>query len=246
MPLDVDKFALTPDHVGHWLYDVMMHSLSFEVLMSEFSSIAAFSSIAINEKDTQRPHDLIGPGNKLEWDVVYGLAQDYRFKRGDTVTLDYDALIRQSIKIHNQQTHHNWNGELEINDETARGYSKSDQLYFRLSRALDVILCKIENRSYKPALRLDQILANTDGPKQLKDDMTALIDYIQIKGLPNFDGLTVEKLLEKNPYPEILPGKIYELMQQRIIQAIPILEDKLNETGMLKYKIPINKIYSNN
>lgn len=90
---------LTPTEyeVRQWMTSILQHSFNVEYFLERFD---------LGGDDPERPHDLVGAYNKFEWDVVKGLALQYREPK-----VDFDIYIAPARELHRQQYHHRkWNG----------------------------------------------------------------------------------------------------------------------------------------
>lgn len=86
----------TPDEIKRWLGDTIKHAVHIEYYLER---------LQIGRSDIQRPHDVVGHGNKLEWPAIRGFAMQYR-KQPDT----YDKYVKPALDFHRQQYHHvAWN-----------------------------------------------------------------------------------------------------------------------------------------
>ena len=87
----------TSKEIGDWLLSTVRHSAQVEYYLNKLNW-------GIN--DPNRPHDIVGPGNKFSWPVLKGLALQHRSE-------DPEFFIKNvlpSIEIHRQQFHHQkWN-----------------------------------------------------------------------------------------------------------------------------------------
>lgn len=93
----------TLQEVERWLLDSFRHANHVEYYLHK---------LGINDHDDERPHDLIGPGNKFEWDVVKGMALLYREPQPD-----FKTYILPSIEFHRQQRHHRMFNDPDPNDK---------------------------------------------------------------------------------------------------------------------------------
>ena len=59
----------TDKEIQAWLKSALEHVLSIEYYLHQ---------LKVGKEDPQRPHDIVGPGNKLEWPVLRGFAIQYR------------------------------------------------------------------------------------------------------------------------------------------------------------------------
>lgn len=102
MGFDTKMIKLQPTHneVARWLLAMTTHALHIEYYLQE---------LQIGSEDPQRPHDVVGVGNKFEWDVIKGFALQYREPK-----VDFERYIRPSLERHRCQYHHQiWNKPLD-------------------------------------------------------------------------------------------------------------------------------------
>lgn len=126
----------TVDEVKTWLLTTLRHSCHVEYYLHHLNR---------GQNDPQRPHDICGPGNKFEWEVIKGLALGNRElkynKPGNekNVKIFREKYLLPSIDFHRQQLHHQrWNNphpdapldEMEVG-------------------AVDAICSLLENREYQ-------------------------------------------------------------------------------------------------
>jgi len=93
----VDLPSPTVDEVEKCLLSTVKHVLNVEYFLKE---------LEIGREDPERPHDIVGSGNKFEWRVIRGLAIQGR----EFTPAYFDTHIFPSINIHRLQYHHRkWN-----------------------------------------------------------------------------------------------------------------------------------------
>ncbi len=84
----------TPAEIRRWLTDTLRHAAHIEYYLER---------LQIGRSDIQRPHDLIGLGNKFEWAAIRGFAMQYRPD-------SFELYVRPALEFHRQQYHHfAWN-----------------------------------------------------------------------------------------------------------------------------------------
>ncbi len=87
----------TTPEIEAWLLGTIRHVQHIEYFLER---------LQIGKEDPQRPHDIIGNGNKFEWDVIRGFALQYR----DRSTEFFDLYVAPSLERHRCQYHHQkWN-----------------------------------------------------------------------------------------------------------------------------------------
>src|SRR3989344_2340983 len=86
----------TLDEINQYLPRVIKHSLTVEHYLDK---------LGVKVDDGQHPHDLVGPGNKLEWEVIRGLSLQKRD------TPEKQRRYQEAIELHRkgQYHHHKWN-----------------------------------------------------------------------------------------------------------------------------------------
>ena len=89
--------------------------------------------LGISIDDGEMPHDLVGPGNKLEWEVMRGLAY------AEKDTPEKKRIFEKALKRHRIQRHHRmWNRK----DDS---WTDEDMKY----GAIDAVVSLLENRGYQ-------------------------------------------------------------------------------------------------
>jgi hypothetical protein len=90
----------TPDEIKRWVTDTIRHSWHIEYYLQR---------LQVGVADLQRPHDIIGFGNKLEWPAIRGFAMQYRFKEKEPDDF-FSTYVLPALWYHRQQDHHvAWN-----------------------------------------------------------------------------------------------------------------------------------------
>tara|TARA_Y100000031_G_C8217443_1_gene384146 strand:+ start:921 stop:1565 length:645 start_codon:yes stop_codon:yes gene_type:complete len=96
-PIKLIKMKPTTPEIEAWLLGTIRHVQHIEYFLER---------LQIGKEDPQRPHDIIGNGNKFEWDVIRGFALQYR----DRSTEFFDLYVAPSLERHRCQYHHQkWN-----------------------------------------------------------------------------------------------------------------------------------------
>ncbi|MDD5193658.1 MAG: hypothetical protein PHF67_03660 [Candidatus Nanoarchaeia archaeon] len=171
----------------------------------------------IGQNDPELPHDLAGPGNRLEWEVVSGLALQFRTVNTAYFNQFLQPLIDKSVQIHRQQNHHRmWNGRV-----SHPAASKSDLEV----GALDTICALLEPREYNGGAHdYGQILEIVGQFSELKAGFCKrLIEKMTSLTPPDLD--SIQNLVN---FPNIgLDSRDYIRIQDRMKKAIP----ELNKLG---------------
>lgn len=112
------------NEVERWVKEAVLHSNNVEYYLN---------NLGVGGNDPERPHDLVGKNNKLDWKVVSGLALSYRDPQ-----VDFEKYVLPSIELHRNQYHHRmWN---KYNSE-----ADDDAL---LVGAVDATCSLLEKRTY--------------------------------------------------------------------------------------------------
>ena len=123
----------TENEVRQWLVSTLQHVCHIEYFLDKLN---------LGHKDPERPHDLVGVGNKFDWRAIKGFALQYR-----TPKPDFNIYIKPSLDFHRQQYHHRkWNepNPKDISKPIV-GASSDDMLV----GAVDAVCSLLENRGYQ-------------------------------------------------------------------------------------------------
>jgi len=203
----MNNLVPTEGNVRAWMTSVLQHSCHVEYFLGRLD---------IDNDDPQRPHDLVGPGNKYEWDVLSGLALQYQ-----DPTPDFETYILPALNLHRQQFHHQkWN-EPNPMDKTKRalGVSRNDMFV----GAVDAVCSLLENRGYQGGVHdYDAIvkIARTNPPHK---------NHWMVKMIPRMAPLEqpkLERIASLGDFPNIgLQRDVYDAIVERTCEAVEILRD---------------------
>lgn len=85
----------TKEEIIRWLVDTTRHAWHIEFYLQR---------LQVGVADIQRPHDIVGYGNKFEWPAIRGFALQYRGKEF------FEPYVLPALHFHRQQYHHlAWN-----------------------------------------------------------------------------------------------------------------------------------------
>ena len=122
-----DELKPTTEEVKDWLLSTLRHSCQVEYFLNQLD---------LGHDDPQRPHDIVGPGNKFSWPIIKGLALQ---NRSDDPEF-FDSYVLPSIELHrSQQYHHqkwNWPNPDASADDMKVG-------------AIDALCSLLDNRIYQ-------------------------------------------------------------------------------------------------
>src|SRR3989344_1410181 len=146
---DETEYAPTQQEIRSWLLGTIKHVQHIEYYLEQ---------LQIGKEDPQRPHDIIGAGNKFEWEVIKGFAIQYR----DRTQEFFNKHVTPSLERHRCQYHHQkWNNP----DQTA---SNEDMKV----GAVDAICSLLEpDREYQggkhTSMEIDAIIEKNPEYKQI-------------------------------------------------------------------------------
>jgi len=87
----------TEREIRDWLIGIIRHVQHIEYYLE---------NLQFGSEDPQRPHDIIGYGNKFEWEVIRGFAIQYRDRSPEF----FGRYVAPSLERHRCQYHHQkWN-----------------------------------------------------------------------------------------------------------------------------------------
>lgn len=187
------------DEVRQWLLDTVRHSYQVEYYLH---------NLGINCEDPQRPHDIIGPGNKFEWEVMKGLALQ---NRSDDPEF-FETYVRPCIEMHRQQYHHQaWNFP---NDHATDEDMKLG--------AIDAICSHLDDRPYQGGTHsFEQIVSIIKEGEPHKVKWMWMV-FTPMRQLPGYD-LDKIKSLHNIPNHEI-PGYMHRRIVERVEETVEMLE----------------------
>jgi hypothetical protein len=193
-----------------WLFVSLKHSVHMEYFL--YNSHFPTSSL-------ERPHDLVGLGNKYEWPVIKGLALQFRNPK-----VDFDKCILPSLKLHRQQYHHlMWNNSNENNSEKPLPAATEEDMYLG---AFDTICSWLENRPYNGGSHsydeIEKVLSK-NSPERVHW-ISAVISEMRTLRQPD-----LERIISLTDFPNMgLPKQIYDSIVERTRETVGLLK---NEKG---------------
>ncbi|MBU1199776.1 MAG: hypothetical protein KKF46_04150 [Nanoarchaeota archaeon] len=196
----------TQNEVRTWLLTTLKHSFHVEYFLDK---------LGLGSKDPERPHDLVGFGNKFEWDVIKGFALALREPK-----VDFEKYISPSRELHRQQYHHRkWNNpNPEDITKPIRGASREDMFV----GAVDATCSLLENRSYQGGNHdYDEItrLASKNPPHRTHWMLKIIPDMREIKQPELF---LIDNLAD---FPNIgVPVDLYKAIKSRTAETLEMLK----------------------
>jgi hypothetical protein len=205
--MELERKVITPEptetELGDWLFFTAFHATRMEII---------FNALGIGTRDPQRPHDIVGEGNKFEWEVIQGFSTENR------PGINHNQHVAFSLAWHQRQNHH-LSGVMD--DET-------------MVKAADAICSRLEDRPYQGGSHtFDQIkvVIETKNPPHLRPSLTEASNQIQKIPLPDFNQFCL-----LNGIPNFgLSRATFEAIRERVHEAISMLE---RDHGYKNIRIP--------
>ena len=195
----------TSEEVQKWMIFTLKHSCHVEYFLKE---------LGLGDNDPERPHELIGPGNKYGWDVIKGFALLYRRPKVDCKT-----YIIPALKLHGQQHHHRMWENPDPSDETKQNPEASDEDMY--VGAVDANCSLLENREYQGGKHSYEEIMEVakKNPPHKAPWMLKLVPQMQKLEQPKLGLIT-----SLHDFPNIgLPGDIFDLIGSRTRETIEML-----------------------
>ncbi len=181
----------TAEEISRWMRYVTQHVQHIEYFLHELG-IGAF--------DPQRPHDIMGEGNKFEWEVMAGFAVHHR----DTSPEFFQSHVYPALARHRCQYHHvKWNG---VNDKATPDDMKLG--------AVDAICSLLEPRAYQGGPHTyDQVLVIAHAnPPHHERWLSELVPEMRKLARPR-----IERITSLDAIPNIgIPKDVHDILCGRI------------------------------
>ncbi len=191
---DLEKYVL----------NTVRHSVSVEYYAQR---------LEVKSPDPERPHDLVGEGNKFEPEVMLGLAWEFHYPRVEPTA--YFHNIEPSLRLHRQQYHHQkWNG-----NDLPEG---EDHSTLELC-AIDALCSLRENRGYQGGGHSDEEIFRTvqDNPLHKKLLLTLTLQKMQTVESPN-----LEMIQSPLDFPNLgLEERTYQRIKERAREAMGLVNE---------------------
>ena len=198
----------TDPEVKRWLTETLQHSYRVEYFLHLFK---------IGDNDPQRPHDIIGLGNKFSWEVIKGLALQYRI---NSFSESYAQKMKKehihpAVKFHRRHQYHHqmWNGPSR--------YADLEDLKVG---AVDSLCSLLEDRPYQGGSHsfadIMNIIKENTHPKKV-GWMWVMFSRMKVSYCPHFEDITLDYIPNLH-----LSNEIHRKMVDRTKEAIEMLEEK--------------------
>lgn len=191
----------TPNEIRAWLLGTIKHVQHIEYYLEQ---------LQIGKEDPQRPHDIMGEGNKFEWEVIKGFAIQYR----DRTQEFFNKHITPSLERHRCQHHHQkWNNP----NQTA---SDEDMKV----GAVDAICSLLEpDREYQGGKHSSEKIKEkiAKNPQHKQKWMESIHKEMQRIKKP-----TLEIITDLQTFPNLgLNKSTYETIKDRTIETLKMLRE---------------------
>lgn len=181
----------TAAEVLWWMLHVVQHVCHIEYFLKE---------LGISGEDPDRPHDIVGAGNKLEWDVLVGFAVQRRNVDREII----DKYLENSLRMHRCQYHHKqWGGKEAFDNPDAMKLG-----------AVDTICSLLEDRSYQGGVHSFKQIVKIAEENSVRT-RSWLLDLIP--EMEKIKAPEIYKITSLNRIPNIgMPKEMYDIMCQRV------------------------------
>lgn len=172
--------------------------------------------LAIGYEDSQKPHDMVGEGNKLEWTAIQGFALQY-----EEHPKQYKKYIDAAIEFHRIQDHHSkqWNGPHPHDFTKPNPNATPDGLKVG---AADTILACLEDRPYNGGphtYKKIKKMIRKKSDDQKKPYLLEMIERMQLLEQPH-----LELIVSIHDFPSIgVPEDMYYRIIERMDETIGML-----------------------
>lgn len=200
-----EELIPTEKEVKTWLISTFQHVCHIEYFLGKLN---------LGSNDPERPHDIVGPGNKYDWNVIKGFALQYRNPKPD-----FQTHIMPALNLHRQQYHHQkWN-DPDPNDKTKPipGATEDDMLV----GAVDAVCSLLENRAYQGGIcDYDGVIeVAKKNPPHKTLWMMEIIPAMRDLPQPSLDHIILI-----NSFPNIgLKSEVYDSIVTRTKEAVETL-----------------------
>jgi hypothetical protein len=194
------RLTLTREEVKRYLVDTLQHSCRVEYYACK---------LGINEPDAERPHDLIGEGNKFEERVLSRLALQFKQPEVDCHEYVYPGV---ELHRHGQRHHRKWNGKHLVKDATA---------YDLELGAVDTICALLEDRHYQGGThsyrQIGEIIL--DNPLHKRLVLENVLGRMRKVLPPNFTAIVSPEDFPNIGLPEERYQQIREIARKAVAEA---------------------------
>jgi hypothetical protein len=182
--------------------------------------------LGLGQNDPERPHDLVGVGNKFQYSVLEGLSLVHE-EREEEDEERYKIRIYQAVENHRLQYHHRMYNKSDSDDPTKPLPGSTDE--DMLVGAVDSVCAMLEGRSFQREIEdYDDVLRIVRGES---DDVPCELHkrpWIE-KIAPEMKKIkqpSLDEILLVRQFPNIgLPKNMYELIRERTRETVDMLSE---------------------
>ncbi len=204
----------TDEEIRKWMLCSLKHSAHVEYYLRHLD---------VGYEDPERPHDLVGPGNKFQTTVMHGFALQFR-----TVPPlpDFDTYTLPALKLHRQQYHHRmWN---EPDSSDRRKHNRNATPDALKLGAIDAICSLREPRSYQGGTHTFEQIAGIIAEKEdihKWPSLDLMLPRMAALPEPRLDLIT-----SLHDFPNIgVHPNIYLKMQERVAETLQLFRSDLSD-----------------
>ncbi len=184
----------------------------------------------VGKFDVQRPHDINGPGNKLELEenslVLLGFAAQYNQVNSPIEFIKRWYGLHNSIKIHRDQDHHRLVSTLYHKQKLTLG-----EIHILKLAAVDAICSRMENRAYQDDINsyeeLERVINEAGHKGHEAWTFSSMKELMKGHKAPNFESMKSLRDILKNLDQFELYDKKADLSQRYVEDFI---NDKIEGT----------------
>lgn len=177
-----------------WILQTARHSCHVEYYLKE---------LGIDDEDPERPHDIVGDGNKFEAGVIEGFSMQYRERTQE----HFERVVQPSLTRHRCQYHHRmWNHK---NDAASA-------LALKLG-AVDALCSLLEPRDYQGGShdwpQIEAIIAGN--PEHKRPWLTEVLGELRLIVRP-----PLHLIVSLDELPNVgVSAHVHDVVRQRVSEA---------------------------
>jgi hypothetical protein len=170
-------------------------------------------------RDPQRPHDIIGTGNKFSWPVISGLALQYRDSRhGNEIFKEH---VLPSIEKHREQYHHQrWNQPCR----------HANALDMKLGAADAICSLREVDRTYNGGKHSYGEIGDIVREKSQAHTVPWIMDLIPV--MREIPQPNLELITSLDNIPNLgVSAETYDIINERLQETLKMLKQEQNYNG---------------
>lgn len=190
----------TTKEVKDWLLASLRHSCQVEYYLHE---------LGLRNSDPQRPHDIVGQGNKYSWPVISGMAVQHRSRDARF----FEEYVLPSIELHRKGQYHH-----QVWNQAHRGINHEGM---KKLCAVDALCSLLDDRPYQGGRHTFEQMIPMIKKNEPERAKWFWMVYSQMKGmlLPDIQSIT-----SLQDFPNIgIPKSTYEISREHTLEAVLML-----------------------